>query len=124
MNKEAGLTFIEIVIVVMIIAILTSIAVIRYVDLTPSASNSAKNVTQSSAQSAWSIYVTQNKTYPTVSQLASLVQGSTATNSGIQVNINGTLHTIATFIDINCSTPTSALTGTNGTVACVGNISP
>lgn len=117
--KQKGFTLIELVIVLVILGILAAIVVPRYVDLSGDALTAAKNGVSGNVKSSFAIYIAENKTNPTVTQLAGDIQGGTAVATGIQVTINGTNYTVPTYTDTACSTATAAV---GDTVQCVGDI--
>ena len=119
--KTVGFTLIELVIVIAILGILAAIAVPKYVDLTSSALSAAKAGMSGSVKSAFAIAIADNHAYPTVTTLATYVQGVgvSAVATGIQVTINGTNYTVPTYTNSSCATATTAV---GDTVQCVGAI--
>jgi MSHA pilin protein MshA len=121
MSKAKGFTLIELVIVIAILSILSAIAVPKYIDLQSAALIATKAGMSGSVKSAFAIAIAENRTYPTVTQLASDLSGENvlATNIGVQVTISGDNYTVPTYIDTGCTIGTTSV---NNTVMCVGSI--
>lgn len=125
-NNERGFTLIELVMVIIVISILASFAVVRYVDVKEAASAPAPQVIEREVQAAFAGYLASNYntstntfTYPDVTTLAELVNGAnvTAVSTGIQSVVNGTTYVIKTYTDTKCTTATTAVANQ---VKCVG----
>lgn len=122
MSKAKGFTLIELVIVIAILGILAAIAIPKFVDLSSDALNAAKKGMSGAVKSSHAIAIADLKTFPTVTQLATYVNGEgiVAAVGGITVDIDGTAHTVPTYQDSGCSTLTAA--APNDEVQCVGSI--
>jgi len=124
MNKQAGFTLIELVAVLVILALLGAMAVPRFVDMQTEALTAAKNGTKNAVKSAHALYIAENKSLPSVTNLAAYVTadgGTSAVNTGVQVPIDGSNYVVETFTDTTCTTATGA---PGDTVRCVGDITP
>ena len=120
-KKVTGFTIIELVIAIVIIGILASIAIPRFIDLSDDALIAAKKGMSGAVKSSHAIATADLKGFPTNAELANYVNGEgvNAAINGIEVTIDGTTHTVKTYIDSDCSTATGALTAV---VECVGDI--
>lgn len=126
MSNQKGFTLIELVVVIVILGILAAIAVPKFVDLSNEATDASKKAMVGAVKSTFALLVAKSAasgtlTYPTVTALAAGMDGGTAAATGIQVDINGTTHTVLTYTDAACTTATAAV---GNTVLCIGAITP
>jgi MSHA pilin protein MshA len=127
MNKQAGFTLIELVAVLVILALLGAMAVPRFVDMQSQALDAARNGTKNAVKSAHSLYIAENRSLPTVTNLAAYVTADgavSAVNNGVEVVIDTSSFVVQTYTDTTCTTLTTSTTGATGTVRCVGDITP
>lgn len=119
MKKQAGVTLIELVMVIVVLGILAAVAVPRFVDLSSEATTAAQTGNAAAVRSALTSYIAANKVYPTVTELGTFVSDGTVVATGIQVTINGANVVIPTYTDAGCSAG-SETTAVGNTVMCVG----
>ncbi|MEZ5542580.1 MAG: type II secretion system protein [Pseudomonadota bacterium] len=121
MNKARGFTLIELVIVIAILGVLAAIAIPKFVDLSSDAETAAKRGMSGAVKSSHAIAIADLKRFPTVTELATYVNGEgiAAAAGGVQVAIDGTNYTVPTYTDAACNTATTAV---GNTVQCVGSI--
>jgi type IV pilus assembly protein PilA len=120
MEKQKGFTLIELVIVIIILGILASIAVPRYLNLSTDAENAAKLGMESSVKSAFALALGEKKTAPTITDLNDYLSGenTTAVGTGIQYILNAKTYIVQTYTDNKCTTATTS--ATTEEVQCVG----
>lgn len=121
MNKQQGFTLIELVMVIVILGILSAIALPRFVDLQNDALTAAQAGMSGAVKSAHAIAIADLKGFPTVTELATYVQGEGVAPAagGIDVVINAISYTVPTYTDTTCTTATTAV---GDEVQCVGSL--
>ena len=123
MSKQSGFTLIELVMVIVILGILGSIAVPKFVDLEADATAAAEGGMSGAVRAAHAIAIADKKRFPTLTELATYVTGDgvgvAGDSSGVSVEINGAAVTVPTFTGSSC---TGATTAGTDVVQCVGGI--
>lgn len=123
MKKQAGFTLIELVAVLVILALLGAMAVPRFVDVSSQALTAAQNGSLAGVRSAHAMAIAELRRLPTVTELSTYVGGPvTAAAGGIQVVINSTTYTVATYTDTTCNVA-NVTTAVGDSVGCIGGIS-
>lgn len=119
--KKSGFTLVELVLVLVIIGLLSAVAIPKYIEVNTEQEVAEKNQLSGSVKSALVVAQADISTSPSVNTLASYVQGDQVkvTGSGIVLLHDGEPYMVPTYVDNNCSNPTSAA---SDMVKCVGNI--
>jgi MSHA pilin protein MshA len=120
MKRQSGFTLIELVMVIVILGILAASFAPRFVDLSSSATAAAKAGASGAVKSGLTVAIADLKTSPSVTQLATYVQGDgvAAAATGIDVTVDGATVTVPTYTDAGCSSATAAV---GNVVRCVGD---
>ena len=118
-NQFSGFTLVELVMVLVIIALLSAVAVPKYIEVNGERSVYEKRELSSKVKSALIIAKADIKRSPSVTDLVAYVQSDavSAADTGVVFRKNGMVYTIPTYSDSKCSTLTS---GMKDTVECVG----
>lgn len=116
MKRQAGMTLIELVIVIVVLGIIAAVAAPRFADISTSAKTASIDGSVGAVKSAHTIAIGELKRVPTVTELTGYVDGGTAVATGVQVTIGGTNYTILTFTDSACTAATAAV---GNSVSCV-----
>jgi MSHA pilin protein MshA len=120
-NEQAGLSLIELVALLVILALLGAMAVPRFSDMQEEALMAARQRSSIAVKVAHSVATTRLQALPNVSELADFVAGETSATpvaNGIRITVNGEQHLVPTFTDSTCSSETSSV---RDRVACVGS---
>lgn len=120
-EKLTGLTLIEVVLIMTIMAVFGLMTVPQYVAAADEASADAKWEISVAAKNSQSALTEQTGNTPTVIALAEQLSGAggMAVANGIQVKVDGDVHTIPTYTNSLCNKPTQTV---NDQVGCVGAI--
>jgi type II secretory pathway pseudopilin PulG len=120
-EKLTGLTLIEVVLIMTVMAVFGVMTVPQYVAAADEASADAKWEVSVAAKNSQSALTEQTGSTPTVIALAEQlsVTGGMAVANGIQVKVDGGVHTIPTYTNSLCNKPTQNV---NDQVGCVGAI--
>jgi len=119
--KKSGFTLVELVLVLVIIGLLSAVAIPKYIEANTEQEVAEKYQLSGSVKSALVVAQADISSSPSVKTLASYVQGDqvSVTGSGIELLHDGQSYMVPTYVDNNCSNPTSAA---SDMVKCVGNI--
>jgi prepilin-type N-terminal cleavage/methylation domain-containing protein len=117
-NKLDAFTLIELVMVLLILAILTVVAIPKFVDLTGKAETAAESSLLSAYQSAFAVSIADISAFPTVTQFQTYLQGSSAPVTGQipAVTVGSKSCSVTLFTNTSCS---AAATANADTVKCV-----
>ena len=120
-EKLEGLTLIEVVLIMTIMAVVGAMTVPQYVAAADEASADAKWKVSVAAKNNQSALTEQTGSAPTIIALAEQMSdaGGIAVAAGIQVEVDGKTHTIPTYTNSLCNKPTRNI---NDHVGCVGAI--
>ena len=120
-EKLTGLTLIEVVLIMTIMAVVGLMTVPQYVAAADEASADAKWEVSVVAKNSQSALTEQTGSTPTVIALAEQLSGASgmAIAGGIQVKVDGNVHIIPTYANSLCNEPTQNI---NDHVGCVGAI--
>ena len=117
-QKLAGLTLIEVVLIMTILAVVGVMTIPQYVAAAEEAEAQARWDISVAAKDSRITLTEQTGSQPTVIALAEQTGGK-AIAGGIQVTVDGNSHTIPTYTNSLCNEPTQNV---NDRVGCVGAI--
>ena len=118
---NAGFTLVELVLVLVIIGLLSAVAVPRYIEINHEQDAAEKQQINGSVKSALVIAQADISASPSVTTLASYVSAEQVdvTDAGLKLKHNGESYMVPTYVDSNCTQPTST---SNDMVKCVGDL--
>ncbi|WP_455366111.1 prepilin-type N-terminal cleavage/methylation domain-containing protein [Kaarinaea lacus] len=118
---NAGFTLVELVLVLVIIGLLSAVAVPRYIEINHEQDAAEKQQINGSVKSALVIAQADISASPSVTTLASYVSAEQVdvTDVGLKLKHNGESYMVPTYVDSNCTQPTST---SNDMVKCVGDL--
>lgn len=122
MIKQAGFNLIEVLTVMVILALLGALAIPRFTDVKAGLSQTTEDEIKNAVMSAHSIAIAALKDFPTVIQLQTYVDSdspATVTDTGLRFALNDTSHTVLTYTDAACVSPTRSAADR---VLCIGSI--
>lgn len=114
MRKVRGFTLVEIIVAIIVLGVLASIAIPKYLKVRETAMNAVKDAAVNMVRTAMTIAYAKNHDFPTNEQIAAYLRTSEgqveikAVNTGIEIPIErtGEIYTVLTFTDENCSAAT------------------
>ena len=115
-----GFTLVELIMVLVLVGLISTLALPRYVNHSSDSLAAAKKDTGRVVKSAMMVAMADTHEFPTVRKLASYVRADevNAVGKGIEVIRKGSRFTVLTYRDSNCSQKTH---GVSDTVKCVGS---
>lgn len=123
MRKQEGLSWVESLMAIAVLGIVSAIAVPKLVGINDSLTNKAKAQAVDAVKTAFAHVIAEEQRYPEVVELVEYVDadGAKAVENGIQVRINEQPYVVLTYSDINCRS-TDYTARTNDVVRCIGDI--
>ncbi len=120
--KQVGFSLIELAITIVLIGVLATFIIPKYMDFSSQALTASKEAMSGIVKSAFASTYMEQGDYPTLSEVATNVQGGVAYiggTSGIQVSIDGNSYVVPVYKYFDC---TGNPTATSDVVKCVGDI--
>jgi len=118
--KNEGFTLVELIMVLVLVGLISTLAIPRYVSQSNEVLVKAKKDTSRAVKTAMIVAMADNREYPRLTKLASYVQADkvTVVGKGIEVTRKGSSFIVPTYLDPNCSKLTH---DNNDVVQCVGS---
>ena len=125
MKYEKGLTWVEALMVIAVIGIVSAIAVPKLVGLSNNAESVARMQAEEAVKTAFAQAIQENQQFPDLVELSEYVDadGVQPSGNGIRVDIHGDAYTILTYSGIDCLS-TDRTGDVTDTVRCVGDLVP
>ena len=118
MHKIKGFTLIEMIVAIVVLGVLASIAVPKYLAVRDSARNAVKTAAVNTVRTTMTMLYAEKKDYPTNADIAELLTvgedpqhtAAEAVKDGIKFKIGttGDTYTVNTFTDEACTDPTKS----------------
>lgn len=117
---NSGFTLVELVLILVIIALLSAVAVPKYIEVNGERSDYEKSELATKVKNALVIAKADIKHAPSVTDLVAYVQSNyvSAADTGVVFKKGGTVYTVPTYADSQCSVLTRK---SNEKVECVGD---
>jgi len=123
MKKQAGMSWIEALMVIAVLGIISAVAVPKLVGLSSSVSERAKSDAVAAVKSAFASAIQQQQRFPDIVELSEYVDAEAVkpAANGIHLRVHGENYTVLTYAGIECQSADRTGSVTD-TVRCVGDI--
>jgi len=114
-----GFTFIELLLSIALMGVITATAIPRYIDSTQQTKDDTLWAQSVAVKNAHDAVINRNS-QPTVANLATeAFADATAVAHGVQIQISGAMYVVPTYSNALCTEPTKSV---NDPVRCIGTI--